>query len=114
MTKIEALVEIKTGYARYVNLVQTFDDPTENRARMERLRGVLAQMPTLEADALQAAFKQAAQELGVKTGALVHPARLACTGRSIGPSLYHLMAVLGKEQVLRRVDRALERMPVSP
>ena len=36
MTKIEALVDIKTGYARYVNLVQTFDDSTENRARMEQ------------------------------------------------------------------------------
>jgi glutamyl-tRNA synthetase len=40
-------------------------------------------------------------------GALVHPVRLACTGRSVGPSLYHLMEVLGRERVLARLDRAL-------
>jgi hypothetical protein len=34
MTKINELIEIKTGYARYVNLVQTFDDPAANRDRM--------------------------------------------------------------------------------
>ena len=36
MTKIKELVDIKSGYARYVNLVQTFNDETENRARMEQ------------------------------------------------------------------------------
>jgi len=37
----------------------------------------------------------------------VHPLRVACTGRAIGPSLYHLMEVLGQERVLARLDRAL-------
>jgi glutamyl-tRNA synthetase len=34
--------------------------------------------------------------------------RVACTGKTIGPSLYHLMEVLGKGQVLQRLDRAIE------
>jgi len=38
---------------------------------------------------------------------LVHPTRLACTGNPAGPSLYHLLEVLGKERVLQRLDRAL-------
>ena len=42
--------------------------------------------------------------------ALVHPARLACCGATAGPSLYHLMAILGKERVLQRLDKAMERM----
>jgi glutamyl/glutaminyl-tRNA synthetase len=50
-----------------------------------------------------------AGELGVKVGVLVHPARLACTGRAVGPSLYHLIEVLGRERVLARLDRALAR-----
>lgn len=34
MAKIAEIVEIKTGYANYVNLVQEFNDPDENRGRM--------------------------------------------------------------------------------
>jgi len=63
-----------------------------------------------EADRIGATFKSVAQELGVKTGVLVHPVRLACCGSTAGPSLYHLMAILGKEKVLSRVDRALTKM----
>jgi hypothetical protein len=40
----------------------------------------------------------------------VHPTRLACCGTTAGPSLYHLLAVLGKDQVLGCLDRALARM----
>jgi len=32
---------------------------------------------------------------------------LACTGKTAGPSLYHLLEVLGQERVLRRLDRAI-------
>ena len=51
-----------------------------------------------------------AKEFGVKTGVLVHPTRLACCGKPAGPSLYHLIAILGKQRTLERIDRALHRM----
>jgi glutamyl-tRNA synthetase len=40
----------------------------------------------------------------------VHPTRLACCGNAAGPSLYHLLAILGKERALHRINRALGRM----
>jgi glutamyl-tRNA synthetase len=52
-------------------------------------------------------LKGTAAALGVKVGALVHPTRLAVTGSNAGPSLYHLLEILGKEKVLVRIDRAL-------
>lgn len=36
MTRISELVTIHSGYAQYVNLAQTFSDPTENRDRIEQ------------------------------------------------------------------------------
>jgi glutamyl/glutaminyl-tRNA synthetase len=54
-------------------------------------------------------MKSTALNLGVKVGALVHPTRLAVTGSNAGPSLYHLLEVLGKEKVLARIDRALAK-----
>ena len=46
----------------------------------------------------------------MNAGVLIHPTRLACTGHPHGPSLYHLMEVLGKEKVMARLEQGLARM----
>jgi glutamyl/glutaminyl-tRNA synthetase len=74
---------------------------------LTKLRAAFAGLSVFDAASLEAALKQVAAELGVKAGPLVQPCRVACTGRMVGPSLYHLMEVLGRERVLARIDRAL-------
>ena len=59
---------------------------------------------------LENEFKSLAAATGQKVGAYIHPARLATSGRPIGPSLYHLLEVLGRERVLARIDRALKQL----
>ncbi len=86
------------------------DFAPENKPRLARLREALAKLEPFESDPIGTTLKSVAQELGIKTGVLVHPTRLACCGNTAGPSLYHLLAILGKERVLRRIDHALERM----
>jgi len=46
----------------------------------------------------------------ITAGALVHPCRLAVTGKTSGPSLYYLLQVLGKERVMARIEKALATM----
>ena len=43
----------------------------------------------------------------LQAAVLVHPCRLAVTGKTSGPSLYHLLQVLGKERVMVRIEKAL-------
>ncbi len=83
------------------------DFTPENRERLKQLREVFAGLTSFDAATLENSLKETARQLGVKAGALVHPTRLACTGKTAGPSLYHLLEVLGKERVLRRLDRVL-------
>jgi glutamyl-tRNA synthetase len=83
----------------------------ENRPRLVALRDAFARLTSFNAASLEAALKETAARLKVKAGALVHPCRLACTGKPVGPSLYHLLEVLGKERVLQRLDRALALLP---
>ena len=52
-------------------------------------------------------FTVVSEPIGVKAGVLVHPVRLACTGNPSGPSLYHLLEVMGKERVMGRIEKAL-------
>jgi glutamyl/glutaminyl-tRNA synthetase len=86
------------------------DFTAENRPRLAKLRDELAKLEPFEPDPIGNTLKAVAQELGVKPGVLVHPTRLACCGKPAGPSLYHLLAILGKERALARIDKALQRM----
>ena len=79
----------------------------ENKEAFARLRAVYAEVDAFAPEPLETALKALAEELEVKVRVLVMPARCACTGVKVGPSLYDLMAVLGRERVLARFDRAL-------
>ncbi len=83
------------------------DFTPENQPRLARLRDALSRLEPFEPDPIGHMLKAVAQELGVKPAVLVHPTRLACCGNTAGPSLYHLLAVLGKTRVLQRLDKAL-------
>jgi glutamyl-tRNA synthetase len=86
------------------------DFPPTIKPGLKRLRDAYAQPGKFDADTLMNTLKSVVAEMGLSIGVLVHPVRLACTGRTVGPSLYHLLEVLGKERVLHRFDRALEQM----
>jgi glutamyl-tRNA synthetase len=82
----------------------------ENKPRLQSVRDALTGLENFTATDLETTMKATAAALGVKVGALVHPTRLAVTGSNAGPSLYHLLEVLGKEKVLARIDRALAKI----
>jgi len=79
----------------------------ENKPLLEAMREAFAGMESFSAGEIETVTKATAKELGVKVGAMVHPTRFAVTGSNAGPSLYHLLEVLGKEKVHARIDRAL-------
>jgi glutamyl-tRNA synthetase len=79
----------------------------ENKPRLEKLRDAFAALTSFDAATLETALKETAKQLGGKPGVLIHPCRLAVTGNPHGPSLYHLLEVLGKEKSLARIERAL-------
>ena len=83
---------------------------SENRPRLFALCEAFASANPFNASTLEAALKATAAQLSVKAGVLVHPTRLAVTGSNAGPSLYHLLEVLGKEKVLARIELALIKM----
>ena len=75
---------------------------------LRRLRGRYKDEEDWSAAGLEAALKNLGLEIGCKIGELVHPARVAVSGRSVGPSLYHMLEVMGKPRVLMRMARAID------
>jgi glutamyl-tRNA synthetase len=75
--------------------------------RLAQLRAAFAELTEWNHPALEAKLKATAEAHGVKPGEFVHPARVAASGRGVGPGLYEMLEVLGKDRVLARFDRTL-------
>ena len=79
----------------------------EARENLRALRETYAQLTAWDCATLEHALKQLAQQRNIKVGALVHPCRVALTGKTVGPSLYHMLEYFGKTESLRRIEKAL-------
>jgi len=81
--------------------VRSRDDAKEILAALaEGLKGVDA----WSEETVQAAFAGAAAGLGLKPGALMFPCRVATMGSGSGADLVPVMALLGQEETLARLD----------
>lgn len=76
------------------------------RAYADRLEVV----DDFDADTLETELRDLADEKDVGAGAIIHPSRLAVSGRSYGPGVFGLMAAVGKEACIRRMRRAAEQL----
>jgi glutamyl-tRNA synthetase len=75
--------------------------------RLAQLRDAYAPLDAWDAATLEATLKDTAVKLACKPAEFIHPARIAVSGRGVGPSLYHMLEVLGKARVLTRFQRTL-------
>ncbi len=117
--KVKLLKDLPAWTAYFFTDDFPFDEEAVNKTLRapgsgERLEALAAHLETVtpenwNAVALEEAFKSLAAGAGVKTAVFIHPARVAASGRSVGPSLYHLLAILGKDKVVARLRAAVPK-----
>ena len=71
------------------------------------MREKLKVLELFSAAALEDLARACAQERKIKAGQVFHPLRVAVSGRTTGPSLFHMLEALGKEKVLSRIEKSL-------
>ncbi|MEO0263067.1 MAG: glutamate--tRNA ligase [candidate division WOR-3 bacterium] len=59
---------------------------------------------------LEKIVREKAKENNVKTAFIIHPLRILLTGKQVGPGLFEIMEILGKEEVIFRIKRGLEEL----
>ena len=64
-----------------------------------------------DADAVKAVVVDAGAAAGLNLKKAQAPVRVAVTGRAVGPPLFESVVVLGRDEAVRRVTAALERVP---
>lgn len=82
----------------------------EAPAALAAARGALAAAGDFDAGAVEAALSPLPGKLGTKPGRVYQPIRVAISGGTVSPGIFESLAVLGREESLRRIDAALVRL----
>ena len=64
-------------------------------------------------DELEKTFKQAAEEHGIKSGEVMQLFRVIITGGAGGPALFEVAALLGKDELVKRIERAMSEFKLK-
>jgi len=91
-------------------LIPQKGDAAMARKALRHGRDVLA-VTGFTHDALEAALRSAAGSLGLKTGQMFQPIRVAVCGRKNAPPLFATLEVLGRQTCLARIDQAIAKLP---
>ena len=76
----------------------------ETRALMAKVRPALAAVSPWSSETTEAAVRAFAEQNNLKLGAVAQPLRVAMTGKTTSPGLFDVLAVLGQQECLARLD----------
>ncbi|MBI3194219.1 MAG: glutamate--tRNA ligase [Ignavibacteriae bacterium] len=82
------------------------DTPVHLRKLIEAYS--LLENPTKEL--YEAVLHKTAESLGIGNGKLIHAVRLSVSGVSGGPGLFDILFILGKDEVIKRINTAVEKI----
>jgi glutamyl-tRNA synthetase len=97
-------------------LGEPVDDPkarerwlgAEGTATLRQVREALTELDGFSESDVGSALEALVERLGVKPREVYQPLRVAIAGTTVSPGIFESVALLGREETLRRVDRALD------
>lgn len=112
--RVSTLVEVADACTYFFKEPETYDE--KGAAKHFRKEGTGKLLTALaeklenapfDSASLEALYTELAESLGVARGDLIHPTRLAVTGRTMGPGLFELLEILGADKTVPRLRRAV-------
>ncbi len=74
---------------------------------LKSIHQALSDLPEFEEKALEDAFKAVMEATGLKLGKIAQPVRVALTGKTVSPGIFEIIAIIGREQTLKRIQGAI-------
>jgi glutamyl-tRNA synthetase len=112
--RAKTLVEMAEGAHFYFEAPDTYDEQAAAKFLASDKRDVieltikhLTGLADYSHDGVETAFKAVMEESGLKFGKIGPTVRVALVGGTVSPSIYDVVAVLGKDAVLARLQKAL-------
>ena len=78
--------------------------------QLKKLSEEFARLENPQKEDYEAALHWVAEASKIGHSSLIHAVRLAVSGMGAGPGLYDILWILGKEETIRRINSAIERL----
>jgi len=97
--------------------IELADDKARKTLAKPNVKEILAKVetelshtPDFSVAGLEQVIRQLCETNSYKTGEVFHPVRVAVSGRTTGPGLFEMLAVLGRERVVARIKQTVENI----
>ncbi|MCH7518752.1 MAG: glutamate--tRNA ligase [Candidatus Dadabacteria bacterium] len=84
---------------------------TENKPVLQDLVDKLSNLSNFNIDETHKVFDRVMEERELKLGKIAQPVRVALTGGTVSPGIFEVMDILGKDEVLKRLNAAIYVIP---
>ena len=112
-TRAKTLVEMAKMMDFYLVEEVEYDEKGEKKffvkevlPALEKIKAYLEEKE-LEEKEFEAFLRGLAEEMGLKLKLIAQAMRLALTGKTVSPGLFEIIKVLGKERVIKRIQKAI-------
>lgn len=78
---------------------------------VEALAAVLNRAEPFDEATIEQALRSVAAARGIKAGVLIHATRVAVTGQAVSPGLFEVLALLGKDTTIKRLEELTKFLP---
>ena len=116
--RLKVLEDIEEEHRFFFEDPPTYDEEAVNQfirqegvgKRLVTLKDRLSRLPAFETAAVEGVTRALVTEQQLQSKDLIHPTRVAVTGRAVSPPLFEVMSILGQEKVLRRLEYAATQL----
>ncbi|WP_077369340.1 glutamate--tRNA ligase [Anaerosalibacter sp. Marseille-P3206] len=113
--KVKLLPEIAEASAYFFKDIESYDEKGVKKRFMkdgvvellEKGSEALRDAPAFDIETVERVYRDLIDELGIKGGDIIHPTRLALSGKTVGPGLFDIISILGKEECIKRMNSAI-------
>ena len=113
--RVKTLQEVADAAVYFFKDIEAYDEKgvakhfkPEAAELLEKCIAALEADEVFDLASTEAVYNRIAEDNGLALGKVIHPTRLALTGRTVSPGMFDVMVLLGKEKTLARMRKAVE------
>jgi glutamyl-tRNA synthetase len=85
--------------------VEKYLKKSDSKNIITKCKSALGGLSSFDKSSIEDSYRKLAEGLGLKAAELIHPTRVAISGKTVGAGLFDMMELLGRDKVVKRLEK---------